>query len=147
MLSKRVEDAVTGLTGGVMATAVMTIFRAPLARSPPPPAWLWTEFVSGGDPEDHVLPSLVLHFAYGIGSGAVFGALVGPFLDGSEVTREQRGAVLGTLYGLALSGFGAVVLLDKLLGLDLDEDELFVFHVSHVIYGLSLGTWLGSREE
>lgn len=147
MSSDRLDDAMTGLTGGAIATAVMTAFRAPIARSPPPPAWFWAEYVAGGDPDEYLLPSLLLHFAYGIGGGAVFGVLAGPLLGGSEVTRERCGALLGVLYGIALSGFGAVVVLDTLLGLDLEADERFVFHVSHVIYGLTLGTWLGSREE
>jgi hypothetical protein len=27
----------------------------------------------------------------------------------------------------------------------LDADERLVFHVGHLVYGLTLGTWLGSR--
>jgi len=37
------------------------------------------------------------------------------------------------------------VLLRGLLDEDLDPDEALIFHLSHVIYGITLGAWLGSR--
>lgn len=144
-MSRR-DDVTTGFGAGVIATAVMTVFRAPISKSPPPTAWFWSKFVAGGDPEDHALPALVLHLLYGIGGGVVFGVLVGPHLDGPDVDRERTGTLLGVAYGLALSVFGSIVILGRLLDMDLDADERFVFHLSHVIYGVTLGTWVGSRE-
>jgi hypothetical protein len=37
------------------------------------------------------------------------------------------------------------VLLEGLLGMDLEPDERWIFHVSHAVYGLTLGSWFGSR--
>jgi len=136
-----------GLKGGAIATLVMTVFRAPVSRSPPPPAWFWSRYVTGGRPEDSVLPGLVLHVLYGMAGGGVFGALVGGHLDGRDADRERVGSALGVTYGLLLSTFGTVVVLDRLLDMDMDADERFVFHLSHLVYGLTLGVWLGSRRD
>ncbi|WP_313696181.1 hypothetical protein [Halorarum halobium] len=142
---RRLHAAVVGLSGGALATGVMSAFRLPVARSPPPTAWLLAR-VRGGDPSDHVGVGLLLHLLYGTVAGGVFGVLTDPFLSGAEATRERRATALGAAYGALLSAFGVAVLLDRLLGLDLDPDERFVFHVSHLVYGLTLGTWVGSNE-
>lgn len=136
---------VTGLGGGVVATVVMSAFREPISKSPPPTAWFWAKFVAGGEPTDHPVAGLLLHVVYGVGGGAAFGALVGDRLGDSEVEREARATLFGLVFGLVLSGFGSTVILKRLLDLDLERHERFVFHVSHVVYGLTLGTWLGSR--
>lgn len=145
-LPQRLHDAATGLAGGAVATVAMTAFRAPISRSPPPPAWFWATFIGDGEPGDYVGRSLLLHLLYGMGGGAAFGALVGPHLRGEEVTRERQGTALGAVYGLVLSLVGVSVILDALLGMDLDDDERYVFDLGHLVYGLSLGTWFGSRE-
>lgn len=144
--NERLHGLVVGLAGGAVATAVMSAFRIPISRSPPPTAWFWATFVGDGVPGDYVGRGLLLHLLYGTLGGGVFGVLVGPSIAGREVTQERRATLLGAVYGVALSAFGVWVVLDRLLGLELDPDERFVFHVSHLVYGLTLGTWFGSRE-
>jgi len=53
---------------------------------------------------------------------------------------------LSLVYSLALSAFGTRVLFRYLLDEELESDETVIFHVGHVIYGLTLGTWIGFRE-
>ncbi|QLG29663.1 hypothetical protein HUG10_18825 (plasmid) [Halorarum halophilum] len=141
----RTRALVVGLIGGVVATVVMSAFRIPISRSPPPTAWFWARFLGDGEPEEYVGRGLLLHLLYGTAAGGVFGALIGPHLSGDEATRERRATLLGAVYGVVLSLFGVSVLLERVLGLDLDPDERFVFHVSHLVYGLTLGTWFGSN--
>lgn len=136
-------DAALGLRAGAVATAVMTAFRTPVAQSPPPTAAFLARYL-GGAPDEYVGRGLVLHLAYGAVAGAVFGAIAGRWIRGAEAVRERRGAVLGVGYGVGLSAFGARVVLDRVVGMDLAPDERFVFHASHVVYGLTLGVWFGS---
>lgn len=142
----RFEEGVLGLLSGAFATLVMTVFRMPVSESPPPTAWLWAEYVGEDAPEEYPVPGLVLHLVYGVFGGGAFGALFGPLIRGTESDRELLGTVYSVAYGLVLSIFGQYVLLDRLLGMDLSDDETFVFYVSHVVYGLSLGTWFGAND-
>jgi len=138
--------ALNGAVGGALATAVMTAYRMPVAASLPPTAKFWARFVAGGEPEDHPVPGLALHLLYGACGGAVFGALFRSFgarSDGDD-EREVGGVVLGSLYALALSAFGERAVLGGLLSTDLDATESLVFHVGHLVYGLSLGSWVAS---
>jgi len=48
---------------------------------------------------------------------------------------------------MALSAFGTQVVLQELLDIRLEADELALFHAGHLVYGLSLGAWVGSRTE
>ncbi|UPV98838.1 hypothetical protein M0R88_09865 [Halorussus gelatinilyticus] len=148
--ARQVRD---GAVGGLVATLVMTAYRLPISRSLPPTARLWALYVAGGDEDDHPVPAVVLHLLYGTVAGALFGA-AGALLGGdptptadddAEARREEVGLLAGVGYALALSWFGERVLLRRLLGMDPDRDESLVFHVGHVIYGLTLGTWIGSR--
>lgn len=136
-----------GLEGGLIATAVMTAFRMPISHSLPPTGAFWAKFVAGGRPDDHPLPALVLHAVYGALAGAAFAAAFVPRARGSDADRELAGALSGSIYGLALSAFGSRVVLGRLLGMNLDRDERLVFHAGHVVYGLTLGVWLGSNAE
>lgn len=138
--------ALNGAVGGAFATVVMTAYRMPVAASLPPTARFWAEYVAGGEPEDHPLPALALHLAYGAAAGTVFGALFRTFgrTREREDERETSGVVLGTLYALGLSVFGERVVLGGLLATDLDATESLVFHVGHLVYGLSLGSWVAS---
>lgn len=137
--------ALRGATGGLIATVVMTLYRLPIFRSLPPTAEFWAQYVGGGDPEDYPAQALSLHLLYGAGAGAVFGTFFARLSERAPEHRGPVGVVAGALYGTALSVFGSRVLLDRLLGLDLDPEEALVFHVGHLVYGLTIGTWLGSR--
>lgn len=143
--SGTIREAITyGSLGGLVATGSMTVFRMPTSKSLPPTAQFWATYVGSGDPEEYPVIALLLHLAYGVGGG-VFFALFSPGSDDTDEIAESKGAILGTLYGLLLSVFGMRVLLERLLDTDPDTDERLVFHISHVVYGLTLGTWVGSR--
>jgi hypothetical protein len=133
-----------GVRGGVVATIVMTLFRLPTSRSLPPTANFWSKFLGDGDPEDYPVVGLALHLLYGVGGGVAFG-LIAPGRSDDDAMAETKNALVGTLFGSLLSLFGISVVLGKLLDMSLEADERIVFHISHVIYGLTLGTWVGSR--
>lgn len=149
----RVRQIRDGAVGGFVATLVMTAYRLPISRSLPPTARFWALYVAGGDEDDYPVPALVLHLLYGTVAGAVFGAagaLVGrddrtATDPDEEARREEVGLLAGVSYALALSWVGERVLLRGLLGMDPERDESLVFHVGHAVYGLTLGTWVGSR--
>lgn len=134
----------------------MTVYRLPITRSLPPTADFWAQFVGDGTPADYPIPALVLHLAYGGGSGAAFAALLRgrESVDDGEPGREHRRGpptyagevpttVAGLLYGLGLSVVGERVVLGRLL--DIDPDDRVAFHVGHVLYGITLGAWVGTR--
>ncbi|WP_121743992.1 DUF6789 family protein [Natronorubrum halophilum] len=139
--------AIRGLQAGFVATIIMTAFRLPILRSLPPSANFYSQYVSGGDPEDHPVAGLLLHFVYGIQAGAIFGALFALQDAERSIEPEQRGIVWGSIYGMALSAFGSQIMLKEVLDIRLDTDELALFHAGHLVYGLSLGAWVGSRTE
>lgn len=137
--------AVAGAVGGVLATVTMTIYRLPIARSLPPTREFWAQY-GPGESEGGLLVALLLHLGYGAGGGLAFGVAFDRFVPGTaDSTREVAGLGLALVYGAALSLFGSRVLLSRLLDMDLDPDEVLVFHVSHAVYALTLGTWVGSR--
>jgi hypothetical protein len=140
-----------GLEGGVLGTAVMTVYRLPVTRSLPPSAEFWATFVGDGEPEEYPIIALVLHVVYGAVAGAVFAAILphhDPTVDVSgsgppSPRGEISTTVYGLLYGLALSFAGDRFVLGWLL--DVDPDDRFAFHVGHVLYGITLGAWIGTR--
>ncbi|QCW01912.1 hypothetical protein [Natrinema pallidum] len=141
-------DAVArGIQGGFVATLMMTAFRLPLLRSLPPSANFWSQYIADGEPDDHPVAGLVLHLLYGVGSGALFGGLFSLYTAGRSIEPEGRGLVWGSIYGMVLSAFGVQVMLHALLDIRLEADELALFHAGHLVYGLSLGAWVGSRTE
>ena len=142
-----VSAAIRGLQAGFVATVIMTAFRLPIMRSLPPSANFWAQYVSGGDPEEHPIAGLALHVAYGVQAGALFGGLFALQDAERSIEPEQRGIIWGMIYGMALSAFGSQVMLKEVLGIRLENDELALFHAGHLVYGLSLGAWVGSRTE
>lgn len=132
-----------GLVGGLFATLVMTVFRAPTARSLPPTAEFLQQYLGGG-PGDYRVASLLLHALYGM-AGGLFFAPSFVLVVGETDEPETAGLVLGAIYGLVLSFVGERVVLGRLLGKNLDTDESAVFHAGHLVYGLTLGVWTGSR--
>ncbi len=142
-----VSATVRGLQAGFVATLIMTAFRLPILRSLPPSANFWAQYVTGGDPDDHPIAGLLLHVVYGTTSGALFGGLFALQDAERSIEPEQRGIVWGMIYGMALSAFGSQIMLKETLDIRLDADELALFHAGHLVYGLSLGAWVGSRTE
>ena len=137
---------IRGIKGGLIATAGMTLYRLPVFRALPPTAEFWARYVGSGDAEDYPLIGLILHFLYGAGGGGAFGVVFATLDRKTAFDRERFGLVSGLVYGLLLSVFGSRVLFPYLLDRELESDELLVFHVGHVIYGLTLGTWFGRHE-
>lgn len=141
-----VQAVVRGFLGGLVATAVMTVYRAPIFRALPPTAEFWARYLGGGEAEQYFLEGLVLHFLYGGVAGGVLGFLLANINPRTSLDRELTSLFAGLVYGLFLSVFGTRVLFRYVLERDLDPEQALVFHVGHVIYGLTLGTWIGSRE-
>lgn len=142
----KIRSVVLGLKGGIVATVVMTAFRVPISHSLPPTANFWARYVGGGEPEDHPFPAFVLHFVYGIVGGGVFGLLLDEPDGQTRAEIELRDLVRGFSYSFVLSLFGTRVVLGRLVGMDLERDEALIFHVGHLIYGVSLGAWVGSNQ-
>ncbi len=134
-----------GLKGGFIATVVMTIYRIPVFRALPPTAEFWARYF-GGEAEQYTILGIVLHFLYGSVAGAVFGACFSGIRLESTLIREWAGIVTGSIYGVVLSVFGTEVLFRYVLDRELESDHELVFHVGHLVYGLTLGTWMSSRE-
>lgn len=144
------EDLLTALVrgaeGGAVATVTMTIFRIPAFRALPPTAEFWSKRVAGGDPSDHLLPALLLHLAYGMGAGTVLGPIVGALSSQTDRRGHDLAICCGAVYGLVMSALGSRVVLPLTIDERLDEREAAVFHAGHLVYGLSLGTWLGVQK-
>lgn len=140
-----VRSFVLGLEGGVIATLVMTAFRMPISHSLPPTANFWAKYVGDGEPDDYPLISFLLHVGYGIMGGGVYGLVFDDPEGESRATIELFDLLRGLVYGLAASIFGSRVVLRHVIGMDLEADEALIFHVGHVMYGLTLGAWIGSN--
>ena len=135
-----------GATGGFVGTVLMTVYRAPMFRALPPTAEFWGRYVTGEPAENHPLAGLLLHALYGTVGGAVLGAVLPAVERRSPLGGEQTAVLSGAVYSLLLSLFGVHVVFHRLLDRELAADEALVFHVGHLVYGLTLGTWLGRRE-
>lgn len=136
------HPVLTGVEGGLFATVVMTLFREPTARALPPTAEFLALYLDG-EPAEYPVAALVLHLLYGTSAGVVFVPFFAMF--GNTDEPETIGLLTGAIYGLASSVFGRRIVLAQVLDLELDTDEVAVFHAGHLIYGLTLGVWVGSR--
>lgn len=124
----------------------MTLYRFPVFRALPPTADFWAKYVGRGDPKAYPGTGLILHFLYGGAAGGLFGVGISQ-VDFRSARERDLGAIgLSLVYGLALSVFGTRVIFQHLLEEELEPAEALVFHVGHAVYGLTLGTWIGSRE-
>ena len=140
-----VRATVRGVVGGIIATAMMTVYRFPVFRALPPTSEFWAT-LRGGEPEQYPLLGLLLHFGYGGAAGGVFGFLFSQIAFRTERERRLGAIGLSLGYGLFLSVVGTRLIFKRILGEELEPDEAAIFHVGHVVYGLTLGTWLSSRE-
>jgi hypothetical protein len=124
----------------------MTLYRLPIFRSLPPTAEFWAEYVAGDEAETHRAVGVLLHLCYGVVAGGVFGLVFDHRRFGTAESRGRHGLAYGLGYGVLLSLVGTRVVFARLLDEELADDERLVFHAGHVVYGLTLGTWLGTRE-
>jgi hypothetical protein len=130
-----------GLSGGLIATIVMTVFMMVLGDdSPPPTAALWAKFVGDGAPEDYVMPGMALHMLYGIGAGIAFALLI-PVVGVSVTLATAVG--LGLAYGVALTVVGAVFWMRIVLAMEPNPKMVGLFLFFHLVYGGVLGAWIG----
>lgn len=144
--ARAVRGLVRGVVGGLIATVLMTLYRFPVFRALPPTADFWAKYVGSGGAESHPGTGLALHFLYGGAAGGLFGVGIGLVDFRSERERDLGTIGLSLAYGLVLSVFGTRVVFEHLLDEELEPAEALVFHVGHAIYGLTLGTWMRSRE-
>lgn len=136
------RPSLDGAVGGFLGTVTMTVYRLPLFDGLPPTAEFWARFVGDGDPSEYPFQALALHLLYGSGAGSVLALAL------SRVDLDRRGhrtTAAGVAFGAVLSAFGSRVLLRRLLGIRMDARESLVFHAGHLVYGLSLGTWIGTE--
>ena len=129
----------------------MTLYRLPVFRALPPTAEFWARYVGGGRPDQYPLEGFLLHAVYGavggIGFGPVFAYCLSAAAGSPALSRERVGVLSGVAYGLVLSVFGERVVFRRVLREKLGPDEALIFHAGHLVYGLTLGTWVSSREE
>lgn len=132
-----------GLSGGFVATVVMTAVRMGLAPNagPPPSAALWAKFVGDGQPTDYKPQGMALHFLYGTVAGGVFVGAFSRFDLGLAIDTLTGGVVWGVIYGFLLFAGGAGFWLKGVLGLSPEKRMAMVFLVGHLTYGLALGLW------
>lgn len=134
---------IDGLTGGLVATIVMTAFMMLLGDdSPPPTALFWGTYLGSGDPPEYLIHGMVLHVLYGIIAGGVF-ALVVPILEFVGVASVGVVVLWGLVYGVLLFIVAAVFWMNIVLDLEPDKRMVGLFLFFHLVYGAVLGGWIG----
>lgn len=132
---------INGLIGGLLATIVMTAFMMALGDdSPPPTALFWSKYVGDDDPSAYMMQGMALHFLYGIGGGAVFGAALWATLAPVDLVV---GLGAGLAYGIVLFVVAAVFWMNVVLGMDADPKAAGMFLFFHLVYGGILGAIVG----
>jgi hypothetical protein len=144
-LRKNRHPLMLGFLGGLIATCTLTVFRLPVSRSLPPTANFWAEYVAGGDLSEYPEEAMLLHLLYGALGGSIFAVLFSKFDELSPVPTELDGVFFGFLTSVPFSLFGTNVVLSRILGMDMDDNEVMIFHAGHIVWGLSIGAWVGSR--
>ena len=138
---------VLGLKGGFVATVVMTVFRHPISKSLPPTAQFWAKYVGDGDPKEYTFQAVILHVIYGVMASGICALIWTPSDDQSTIVRESTRLLWGVVYSVLLSVFGTRVILKRVLDMKLEPDEALIFYVGHVIYGLTMGAYIGSTPD
>lgn len=134
-----------GFQGGLIATCTLTVFRLPVSRSLPPTANFWAEYIVHGELSEYPEEALALHLLYGAIGGSVFAVLFSILDELSPVPTELDGVLIGVLSSIPFSLFGTNVVLDRILGMEMETNEVMVFHAGHLVWGCSIGAWVGSR--
>lgn len=133
-------SVIAGLAGGIVATIVMTTVMRGMGGGAPPTSALVAKF-AGGEPEEYMMPGMVLHLLYGTVAGAVF-ALGVPLL-GLSLGSLGVAIGLGVVYGLLLMVGGMMFWMRIVIGMEADAGTMKLFGTVHVVYGLVLGGFLG----
>jgi hypothetical protein len=134
---------ITGLTGGIVATIVMTIVMMVMGDGGPPPTARLVAKFAGGEPDDHAMPGMALHMAYGIIAGIVF-ALGVPALGVVAFGSIGPAVAAGFVYGLVLMIGGMVFWMRLVIGMEPDRDMMMTFGTVHIVYGVVLGAFTGA---
>lgn len=136
---------VGGLIGGFLATIVMTILMMVLGGGgPPPTAAFYAKYIGDGDPEDFMMPGMILHLAYGTGAGGVYGWLaVSGLLAVTLATPLLTGLANGAIFGAILFVIAALFWMNIVLDTDPEPPEVVVLLIFHLAYGLVLGGVVG----
>jgi predicted MFS family arabinose efflux permease len=132
---------IAGLVGGLVATIVTTIVMMVMGDGGPPPTARLVAKFAGGEPEDHAMPGMALHFLYGIVAGAVFA--VGVPLVGLDFGSIAVAVGLGIVYGVVLMIVGMMFWMRTVIGMEPDRDTMMTFGTAHLVYGVVLGAFLG----
>lgn len=131
---------VGGLVGGLVATIVMSIVMRAMGGGPPPTANLLAKF-QGGEPEEHMMPGMLLHLVYGTIAGGILVVIV--TAAALAVGSPTAWIVTGLVYGIILLMVGALGWVRGAIGMKPDRQTMIGFAVVHLVYGLVLGAWLG----
>jgi len=133
---------ITGISGGLVATVVMTALMMMLGDdSPPPTAQLWAKYVGDGHADDYMMQGMVLHMMYGIGAGVVF--VVGLHFAGIPYDEIVNAVGFGVAYGILLTVVGAAFWMNMVLGVKPERKTAMMFGIFHLAYAVVLGAWTG----
>lgn len=131
-----------GLVGGFVATIAMTIVMKMMGDGGPPPTASLVAKFAGGAPEDYAMPGMLLHLLYGIVAGGVFA--IGVPLVGLSLGSLGTAVGLGIAYGIVLMLVGMVLWMRMVIGMEPDRSMMMTFATVHVVYGITLGAFLGA---
>ncbi len=132
-----------GLVGGLAATIVMTMFMMGLGDdSPPPTALFWSKYIGDGEPDEYMMPGMLLHMFYGVVAGAVLAVALPVAGFGDVALTTALGVGVG--YGFVLFVGAAVFWMNVVLALEPEPKQVGQFLLFHLVYGVALGGFLGA---
>jgi hypothetical protein len=110
--------------------------------SPPPTALFWSKYIGDGDPDDYMMPGMLLHLIYGIVAGAVLA--VGLPVVGFGDVGLTTALAIGLAYGVVLFVGAAVFWMNVVLALEPERKQVGMFLLFHLVYGVVLGAVAGA---
>jgi len=137
------DTAVDGLLAGLVGGAAMALFLAAagwLAGAPPLTTLAYFDPAQTGSWLTGLLAHLAVSAIYGVGFGLLWG-VVGRI----RPSLARWGWLLGLGYGLLL-WLVALGLVVTAVGAPLAQIPAWQFGLTHLIYGLVLGFWLGRNQ-
>ena len=150
ILSHRRERFTMGVVGGLLGGLLMAIFSMSMGVLRGPGPWMSAKLIGGvvlGPRAINnvgvfdftpIISGLVIHFIV----AAVLGGLFGLF---SVYLPSVSHVLWGMVYGLLIwfvASFFVLPVIDPLL---VNNTDPGLFALSHIIYGVSLGWWMGTH--